>query len=326
MIEWTIATAPIVAHTNMRMRVAALLLVGSLARTSSRRIKEQPLESGLETPTRQPTDREVSDSGVRRRDAETMPWFPTHATTCDGRPCRPGEGNLKHVREETPRGWRYKQWTQPYIHRESWVQSRSRKQPHEPDPLGKYASLVGVARRVQLNGLVVVTSGDWDYRELVLNWVLHAHKLGWYHALVLAMDRALYDDLTARRVPASDHAPLLREWNNTCLQRYIQRVRMERHLAVAALVASGLDVLHTDATCVFVRDFLPYLRALPDVDVMAQRDAWPADPVRKIGTAANAGLMYVRARRARPVVALLVALVERGLIEFYLRWNNIPDQ
>ena len=255
-----------------------------------------------------------------------MPFFPSHWTVCGGRSCRPGEGNLRHVREQTRKGWRYKQWTQPYIHREAWVQTRSREQPHGPDPGTTYASLVGVARRVAVDGLVVVTAGDFDYRELVLNWVRHARKLRWSNTLVLAMDHPLYEELERQGIAASNHAELLNAWNNTCLQRYIQRVRMERHLAVAALLAAGIDVLHMDATCIAVRDFLPYLRGVPNVDVLVQRDAWPSDPVRKVGTAANAGLYYVRARRGQPVVDMLTSVVDRGLIEFYLRWNNIPDQ
>ena len=291
-----------------------------------RQAKEQPLENDLRTPQRSPTDREVSDSGVRRREAEVMPWFPTHATICGGQRCRPGEGNLKHVRENTDRGWRYKQWTQPYIHREAWVQSRSREMPHAPDPATKYAQLVGVAKSVASKGLVVMTSGDWDYRGLVLNWLLHARRLHWSNTLVLAMDRELYDELMRRQIAVSDHSGLVNEWNDTCLQRYIQRVRMERHLAVAALLGAGLDVLHTDATCIFVRDFVPFLLSVPDVDVLAQRDSWPSDPVRQVGSAANAGLVYARGRRGSAAVDFWKATVDRGLIEFYLRWNNIPDQ
>ena len=105
------------------MRSAGCLLAASLAVTSmARKLRsdlDPPLESDLRTPTRLPTDREVSDSGVRREVANRMPWFPTHNVTCGDRPCRPGEGNLRHVRENTPRGWRWKQWTQPYIHREA---------------------------------------------------------------------------------------------------------------------------------------------------------------------------------------------------------------
>ena len=98
-----------------------------------------------------------------------MPWFPTHAIECDGRPCRPGEGNLK--------GYRF--WGQPYIHREEFVQAQSRRPPHQPEPWQtSYGALVRVARRVAQDNLVLLTAADWDYREIVLNWVLHARKLG----------------------------------------------------------------------------------------------------------------------------------------------------
>ena len=309
----------------MRHAVVPLLL-SQFAR--ARWTGEPPLEHGLEVPTRAPLDREIADSGVNKAMAQTMPFFPTHQTVCGGRPCRPGEGNLPHRREETDHGWRFKQWTQPYLHREAWVQTRSRGLPHHPvPPEAHYGHLVSVARRVQTDNLVVVTSGDWDYRELVLNWVMHCHKLRWYNALVLAMDQELYRDLDGRSIPAADHHALLLAWNTTCLQRHIQAVRMERQLAIAALVAAGLDVLHTDATCIVRVDFLPMLKSVPDVDILAQRDGWPSDPIRKIGTAANAGFNYLRASRNGAAVAqFMVDVVERGLIEFYLRWNNIPDQ
>ena len=74
---------------------------------------------------------------------------------------------------------------------------------------------------------------------------------------------------------------------------------MER-LCDRGAVAAGLDVLHTDATCIVRVDFLPMLKSVPDVDILAQRDSWPSDPIRKIGTAANAGFNYLRASRVAP--------------------------
>ena len=174
------------------IRSTALLVV--IASTCHAR-REQPQENAGETPKRSPTDKEVADTGVRRPAAETMPWFPTHTTVCGGRPCLPGEGNLPHVRENTPRGWRYKQWTQPYLHREAWTQARVRNAPHAPDPRGAYVDLVTVAKRVAVDGLVLMTSGDWDYRNIVINWVLHARRLRYSNALVLAMDTELFAEL-----------------------------------------------------------------------------------------------------------------------------------
>ena len=127
-----------------------------------------------------------------------MPWFPTHAIECDGRPCRPGEGNLK--------GYRF--WGQPYIHREEFVQAQSRRPPHQPEPWQtSYGALVRVARRVAQDNLVLLTAADWDYREIVLNWVLHARKLGHQNTVVLAMDRELAAELKRRGTPSPNPKP-----------------------------------------------------------------------------------------------------------------------
>ena len=273
-----------------------------------------PLEPDGRIPQRLPTKRECADSGVPMKVAVKMPWFPTHDTVCNGRPCRPGEGNLKHERERklTPRGWRYKQWSQPYIHREAWVQHRSRDLPHFPDPTTTYAALVAAARRVATDNLVLVTAGDWDYRELVINWVAHTRKLRYRNALVLSMDRELSEELGKRRVAFADLSEQLQHWNNTCLQRHIQAVRSERHLAVAALLRAGIDVFLSDATTVFVRDFVPALHAQPRAafDLLVQRDDWPGNPMRKVGTASNAGLYYARADKDGATARLVVAAVE----------------
>ena len=165
-----------------------------------------------------------------------MPWFPTHTTRCGGRLCNPGEGNLK--------GYRF--WGQPYIHREDFVQSRHRAAPHQPDPKTVYARLCAIARRHAINGLIIVAAGDFDFRDILLNWFSHAHKLGYNNALSLSMDSELHQLLRARGLPSFDDSAQLDAWNTTCLQRHIQRVRMERLLCVAALVAGGFDVLHTE--------------------------------------------------------------------------------
>ena len=44
---------------------------------------------------------------------------------------------------------------------------------------------------------MLLAAADWDYRELVLNFVLHAHKLAYHNTLVLSMEAELHSDLTA---------------------------------------------------------------------------------------------------------------------------------
>ena len=69
-----------------------------------------------------------------------------------------------------------------------------------------------------------------------------------------------------------------------------------------------------------VKDAIPFLRSLPsEVDIFMQRDDWPMDPVRKMGSAVNAGLVYARSTNPDDMVRLISDAVTRGLIEFYLR-------
>jgi hypothetical protein len=131
----------------------------------------------------------------------------------------------------------YRFWGQPYIHRESYVQSRHRTQPHEPNPQAEYSKLASLARRVQKENLVMMAAADWDFRRIILNWIIHVHRLGYTNALVLSMDAELHADLRRRGLPSFDNSANLDAWNTTCLQRHVQRVRTERVLAVAALVA-----------------------------------------------------------------------------------------
>lgn len=271
----------------------------------------KPAEPDGRTPTRLPTDREVGDSGVNRATADRMPWFPTHATVCEGRPCRPGEGNLKHVREKgAGGGWRYKQWTQPYIHREAWVQHRGRAVPHAPDPQTTYAALAQAARRVAADNLVIVTAGDWDYRELVLNWVAHAHKWRYHNALVLAMDRELSDELQRRRIPFADLSAQLQRWNETCMQRHIQAVRTERHVAVAAVSSRGTSMpIELPPPPIYLQSYAHSHSLAPLAHSSGARPLSPAAAARGAGRASHRRDGRLRAR----LCAELDGTAARGL-------------
>ena len=157
--------------------------------------------------------------------------------------------------------------------------------------------------------------------------MLHVRNVGYSNALVLAMDRELAAELRRRSIPSVSNADNLNAWNDTCLQRHIGRVRHERILALAALIDAGLDVLHTDATVVFVRDFVPFLRAhQPDADMLVQREhSGPKPAVDQLGCGVNTGFVFVRATNGKAMVQFLVAAIQRGLVEFYNRWNNVGD-
>ena len=100
------------------MSMLLLLLVeqpgGILARNKSRRQRpavDNEIDEGLPAHWSKGKKAEVQKAtdaeAIARRDRSNkglspLPMFPTHTTVCDGRPCRPGEGNLKGYQVKPP--------------------------------------------------------------------------------------------------------------------------------------------------------------------------------------------------------------------------------
>ena len=102
-----------------------------------------------------------------RRGIPPLPVTPTHTVRCGSRDCRPGEGNLKHAMDKHGK---FKQWEQPYEHREGFVQSRLRSPPHRPRPNVEYAGLVALAARLApRGGPVPLAAGAHDSTQPVRN-------------------------------------------------------------------------------------------------------------------------------------------------------------
>lgn len=125
-----------------------------------------------------------------------------------------------------------------------------------------------------------------------------------------------------RKLPASNGTDALLAWQHESrLQRHIQRVLAERHLAAAALASSGLDVLLTDVTAVIVRDVSPFFGSLPaEADMAAIRGG--CKPKEKLGCSLDWNFLFLRgssSRRSRLVRYVQDAL-NVGMVDFYLRW------
>jgi hypothetical protein len=59
--------------------------------------------------------------------------------------------------------------------------------------------------------------------------------------------------------------------------------------------------------------------------MMAQRHECPPNVERHTGSGVNPGFLYVRAARADALVPFFKDAVQRGLVEFYHRWDNVID-
>lgn len=245
---------------------------------------------------------------------------PLHKTVCEnGRPCRPGEGNLKG----------YKHWSQPYppyeeVHGKGSALKKRATPPGwgkgEPFPASNYEALRAAA--AGLRGPIVLVAADFDYRELAENWFRSARRAGMASVVVYALDAEACAYLVAAGVPAVNGTDNTRAWEATRLERHIQIALAERHMAAAALVDAGHDVLLTDASHVFLRDPSPRLAELPpSLDAAVGRGGCNGKGPAGCDMLWNFMLLRgSRAGRRQLLLQFVRTSVVSGLIDFYLRW------
>ena len=240
-----------------------------------------------------------------------------HKTVCGDHICRPGEGNLKG----------YEHWKQPY--ESNPLGGLSRFPAHGwsrsaafPDAV--YETLVAKARSAVPEGsnFLALTVADFDFRLLAENWYTATQATA-TPALVHALDNEVFSYLSARGVAVHNGTANLLAWESTKLQRHIQRALAERHMAAAALVSAGFDVLMCDTTHVLKRSVEPFFRVQPaQVDLFAQRGNCNARKERA-GCGARWNFMFMRgsSAAARPrILRFVQSAMDTGMVDFYMRW------
>lgn len=241
---------------------------------------------------------------------------PMHKVMCGDRYCRPGEGNIKG----------YEHWKQPY--EPPSEEGLTRNLPH--GVLAKagvpfhYASLLATASKVQQDGMVVFCAADFDYRELAENWFTSARRAGMSNMFVYSLDNDAFGYLSSKGVTTVNGTANLNAWSQTRLVRHIQRALAERHMALAAIAASGMDVLLMDTTHVITRDLMPYFRAKTETDLLAQRGGCISKKHLSLGCSVVWNFLFLRgstsAERRDLMVRYVEAALDLGMVDFYLRW------
>ena len=260
--------------------------------------------------------RRMKGSGGGNLGATQAATGPMHTTVCEGRVCRPGEGNLKG----------YQHWSMPWEPPpidgllkmpQSWGRGES-------FPTSRYTSWVAAAKAQQRDNLVVFAAADFDFRELAENWYAAAQKAGISNAILYALDADAYAHFKRKGLPSYNGTDNLNAWALTRLQRHIQRALAERHMAAAALVDAGLDVLLTDTTHVFLQPVQPFFAAQPkEVDLFAMRGG--CNVKEPLGCGFVWSFLYLRGsvpdteRRTR-LLQFVNKAIDVGMVDFYLRW------
>ena len=261
--------------------------------------------------------------------ATTPATAPMHKVVCDGRPCRPGEGNLVG----------YKHWSMPW--EPPPITGLSKTAPHgwgngAAFPEEHYRHLVSAASSAvggRASKFLIFAAADFDFREFGVNWyqaIQQSTKSAGGGAsepsLLYALDAEAYDYFVAKGIPTCNGTANLNAWLGTRLQRHIQRALAERHMAAAALVHAGFDVLLTDTTHVFRKPVTPFFAEAfargesSAADVFAMRGGCNAKK-EPLGCGFMWNFMLLRgassgtlARRQR-IVTFVQAAIDVGMVD-----------
>ena len=167
---------------------------------------------------------------------------------------------------------------------------------------------------------IIVTSGDWGYRLVVLNWMLHMDKLNITEYVILCYDKELLNLIGHWSKPGghgilcSQHQE--KSLNNNALNDTLsgQQKFALKHIGVNLLVKQGYITTWSDADCVWLKPFinthiLPYKDTLDIISAMGKH---PVDISKKIGVASCIGLFTVFPTTASKY--FYVEMLARGLL------------
>lgn len=135
---------------------------------------------------------------------------------------------------------------------------------------------------------VIITSSDWNYRGVLLNWMAHMHHLKISNYIVLSIDRKTYS--------------LVGDWMEggnglfVCGCNSNNKIFEIRHrVAEVLLTENNLTVILSDGDCIWLMDFYKtWLSSYRySVDIIAQMGKYPVATYTKYGASACAGLVIV---------------------------------
>ena len=145
-------------------------------------------------------------------------------------------------------------------------------------------------------GYVILTSSDWNYRAIAMNFMAHMYHIQVLNFLVICLDEKTLS--------------LVGSWENGGHGLYSSgcnsnnKIFQIRHRIAEVLLANNLTVVLSDGDCVWLKDF--YASWLSSyrysVDVIAQMGKYPVNVLYEHGAAACAGLLVVNPTPAARVL------------------------
>jgi hypothetical protein len=144
--------------------------------------------------------------------------------------------------------------------------------------------VVEAARLRATGNGVVIAFADYNYRDVLMNWLVAMATQGIENYLVIALDTQLHALLVERRIPV-----VLSELSGDLRALWIRRIEI-----FASLCAAGVDFIHSDVDAVWLRDPEPFLQELQADLIVSQGTVWPPDVHRQFGFVVCCGFFKLR--------------------------------
>jgi len=154
------------------------------------------------------------------------------------------------------------------------------------------------------DNLLIATYVNFNRLDFALTLVMHLLAMGNPHYLVGAMDDQVGHALASRGVNAFFMSTGLTTRDTGWGTPAFRQLGLHKANLVLELARTGVDCLTVDADALLLRDPFPYLRALPDADVLTSSDHLVAtngyadeglEGRSAFGAAFNIGYIFVRA-------------------------------
>lgn len=132
---------------------------------------------------------------------------------------------------------------------------------------------------------MVVVFANWDYVEILLNWLKAMSRLGISHTLVFALDKATHQFMLQHRFNS-----VLTELQGDLKDLWILRMQVFN-----TLVHREIPFIHSDVDAVWVRNPIPkYFTPDSEYDLVASPGTiFPQDVLREWGFVLCCGLFYM---------------------------------
>ncbi len=134
------------------------------------------------------------------------------------------------------------------------------------------------------NEAYIVTFANYDYLDVLENWLRGIWKLNIKNYIVVSLDSQIYNYLNAKGIPT-----ILRPCDNGLNRLWIHRLKV-----IQLFLETGRDVIHSDADAVWFKDPQEFIADIDAELIFSQGTYWPPEVHEEWGFVLCCGFFYIK--------------------------------